>query len=63
MTTSVAGVCECGGAVIRDSNSISGEAGEWWWDYRCVQCGETFQSRDEFISCSTPATGVILTAT
>lgn len=40
----------CGGVVIPDSDFVSGPGGEWWWRYRCTECGETFQTREEFLN-------------
>lgn len=40
----------CGGAVIDDADFISGDGDgdEWWWNYRCTRCNETFQTKEEF---------------
>ncbi len=40
----------CGGTVIADSDFVSGEGDEFWWDYRCEKCGETFQTTNEFLN-------------
>lgn len=39
----------CGGIVEPDADFISGDGGEWWWNYRCTKCKETFQTREEFL--------------
>ncbi len=36
----------CGGAVESDADS----QGDWWWNFRCLKCGDTFQSSREWLS-------------
>lgn len=35
----------CGGLVVRDADS----QGDWWWNYRCKKCEETFQDSGEWL--------------
>lgn len=38
----------CGGVVVAESDCITGDGDEIWWNYRCTKCRETFRTVNEF---------------
>jgi len=41
---------ECGGTIIDDADFVAGGDGEeFWWNYRCEKCGETFREPREWM--------------
>lgn len=37
----------CGGEIVADADFVSGAGDEYWWNFRCSKCKETFQTLKE----------------
>lgn len=35
--------------MIHDPDFVGGDGGECWWTFRCLKCGETFQTAEEYL--------------